>query len=236
MAQRLIAAGDLAVEPKQAWTPGRRVRRRRRRRHQLRARRPRPGPRPRGARARRRARALLRDDRGLRVRAEPGPRRHDELPVPAADRGQARGGRRAASTSSTSASASRARSRRPSSRGRSSGRSRPSRCRPTRWPRGCPSCARRSPRGRARRFGAALDPTTRDHPDAGLQGGDLQPRPGLSPAAATGVVVTTPGYPVAARGALFAGAEVVELAARRPRAAGSPTSTPSTGTASRCCG
>ena len=73
----------------------------------------------------------------------------------------------AASTSSTSASASRARRRRPSSAGRWPRRSRPSRCRPTRRRRACPSCARRSPRWCERRFGAALDPATEVVPTLG---------------------------------------------------------------------
>ena len=71
----------------------------------------------------------------------------------------------AASSSSTSAWASRAR-RRP----RSSARrwpTRSSRCRPTRAPTGCRSCARRSPAGPARRFGAPLDPDTEVIPTLG---------------------------------------------------------------------
>ena len=46
-------------------------------------------------------------------------------------------------------------------------RSRPSRSRPTRRPRACPSCARRSPAGSQRRFGAALDPDTEVVPTLG---------------------------------------------------------------------
>ena len=45
-------------------------------------------------------------------------------------------------------------------------------------PTGCPSCARRSPAGSQRRFGAALDPDTAGAADARLQGGDLPPRAG----------------------------------------------------------
>ena len=87
------------------------------------------------------------------------------VPVRAADAGQERAPRRAASRSSTSASASRARRRRRSSAPRS--RTRSSRCRRTRLPRGCRSCARRSPPGPRRRFGAALDPDTEIVPTLG---------------------------------------------------------------------
>ena len=57
-----------------------------------------------------------------------------------------------------------------------------SRCRPTRWPRACRSCARRSPAGSQRRFGAGARPRHRGHPHARLQGGDLPPRAGASAA------------------------------------------------------
>lgn len=69
----------------------------------------------------------------------------------------------------------------------------------------------------ARRFGAALDPDTEVVPTLGSKEAIFQlaqmvvDRPGGRDV----VAVTTPGYPVPARGAQFAGAEVVELRLRR---------------------
>jgi acetylornithine aminotransferase len=65
----------------------------------------------------------------------------------------------------------------------------------------------------ARRFGAALDPATEVVPTLGAKEAIF----GLASvlvdrARGDRVAVTTPGYPVAARGAAFAGAEVLELA------------------------
>ena len=101
--RRARGAGQAGMDP------GRRVRRRRHRRRELRARRPGSGPHPRRARGRRRARALLRDDRGLRVRVNPVLAGMANYPFLRLDRGQARRRWRAGSTSSTSASESRAR-------------------------------------------------------------------------------------------------------------------------------
>ena len=69
----------------------------------------------------------------------------------------------------------------------------------------------------ARRFGAALDPDSEVVPTLGSKEAIFQlaqmvvDRPGGRDV----VAVTTPGYPVPARGAQFAGAEVVELPLRR---------------------
>ena len=68
---------------------------------------------------------------------------------------------------------------RPSSRARSSGRSRTSRCRPTRRPRGCPSCARRSPAGRRAASAPPLDPATEIIPTPGSKEAIFTLRAGL---------------------------------------------------------
>ena len=87
----------------------------------------------------------------------------------------------------------------------------------------------------ARRFGAALDPATEVIPTHGLEGGDLQLRPGLR----------RPRRPGRRHGAGLSGGRAGRAVRRRvarrgrrstPLAAGSPTSTPSTGTESPCCG
>ena len=62
-----------------------------------------------------------------------------------------------------------------------------------------------------RRFGAALDPDTEIIPTQGSKEAIFNLAQVFA-AHGDRVVVTTPGYPVAARGALFAGARVVELA------------------------
>ena len=61
-----------------------------------------------------------------------------------------------------------------------------------------------------RRFGAALDPDTEVIPTQGSKEAIFH-LPQVVAGRGDRVVVTTPGYPVAARGALFAGAEVVGL-------------------------
>ena len=61
-----------------------------------------------------------------------------------------------------------------------------------------------------RRFGAALDPDTEVIPTQGSKEAIFH-LPQVVAGRGDRVVVTTPGYPVAARGALFAGAEVVAL-------------------------
>ena len=102
-------------------------------------------------------------------------------------------------------------------------------------PRGCPSCARRSPGWAQRRFGAALDPDTEVIPTQGSKEAIFH----LAQVVAgrgDRVVVTTPGYPVAGPRRAVRRRAGGRARARSPRAAGSPTSTPSTGTASRCCG
>lgn len=60
----------------------------------------------------------------------------------------------------------------------------------------------------ARRFGAALDPDTQIVPTLGAKELIFGLAQVLGPGA---VAVTTPGYPVAGRGALFGGREVIEL-------------------------
>jgi acetylornithine aminotransferase len=60
----------------------------------------------------------------------------------------------------------------------------------------------------ARRFGAALDPDTEILPTLGSKEVIFHM---ASVVGGEAVAVTTPGYPVAARGALFAGREVIEL-------------------------
>jgi acetylornithine aminotransferase len=60
----------------------------------------------------------------------------------------------------------------------------------------------------ARRFGASLDPATQIVPTLGSKEAVFHMAEVLGGEA---VAVTTPGYPVGARGALFAGREVVEL-------------------------
>lgn len=61
-----------------------------------------------------------------------------------------------------------------------------------------------------RRFGAALDPDTQIVPTLGSKEAIFHLAQVVGGAGAR-VAVTTPGYPVPARGALFAGAEVVEV-------------------------
>lgn len=69
----------------------------------------------------------------------------------------------------------------------------------------------------ARRFGAAVDPDTEVVPTLGSKEAIFQLAQIVVDRAGGRdlVAVTTPGYPVPARGAQFAGAEVVELALRR---------------------
>ncbi len=82
-----------------------------------------------------------------------------------------------------------------------------------RRPPACPSCARRSPPGRARRFGVALDPDIQVIPTLGSKEAIFSFAQVVLDAAGgkDTVVVTEPGYPVPGRGAAFAGARVVEL-------------------------
>ena len=63
----------------------------------------------------------------------------------------------------------------------------------------------------ARRFGAQLDPDTQVVPTLGSKEAIFHLAQVVA-ARGDSVAVTTPGYPVPARGALFAGADVVELA------------------------
>ena len=86
-----------------------------------------------------------------------------------------------------------------------------------------------------RRFGAALDPDTEVIPTQGSKEAIFH-LPQVVAGRGDRVVVTTPGYPVAARGRAVRRRARWSSSRSIPRAAGSPTSTPSTGTASRCCG
>jgi acetylornithine aminotransferase len=71
----------------------------------------------------------------------------------------------------------------------------------------------------ARRFGVRLDPATQVVPTLGAKEAIFHLAQVVGPGK---VAVTVPGYPVAARGALFAGREVVELRSRRPRVPARP--------------
>ena len=109
------------------------------------------------------------------------------------------------------------------------------RLRATRRRPGCPSCAPPSPAGSSAASASPLDPDTEVVPTFGSKEAIFHLAQVVGGAGAR-VAVTTPGYPVPARGAAFAGAEVVELPLEAASAAGCPTSTRSTGTASPCCG
>ena len=170
------------------------------------------------------------------MRLAPALDRHADLPVRAPRRGEA---------------AAAGRRRRPdrlrhgrAARGdaglhpRGARRRRSSRSRPTRPPTACPSCARRSPAGSQRRFGAAARPATRRSSRRSA------PRRRSSTSrrcsAASRVVVPAPAYPVYERGAPSSRAsEVLELPLRRgarlparPRRGAAPRP----GARSRSCG
>ncbi len=114
-------------------------------------------------------------------------------------------------TSSTSGSASRARRRRPSSAARWPTRSRPSRCRPTRWPEGLPELREAIAAWCERRFGASARSGDRGRADARLQGGDLPPRPGRGRARRSRGRHDARATRCPRAAPLFAGAEVLEL-------------------------
>ncbi len=61
-----------------------------------------------------------------------------------------------------------------------------------------------------RQYGVELDPETRDHPPARLEGGHFSPEPGLLEPGDL-ALVPDPGYVTYTRGALFAGAQVYRL-------------------------
>ena len=215
MAQRLIAAGDLRGRAQAGVDARRRVRRRRRRRRQLRPRRPRPGPHPRRARARRRARALLRDDRGLRVRLNPvlaGMASYPFLRLTEAKRAAIARGVDVIDfgvgepREETPAFIPRALRRR---------RSRPSRSRPTRPPRACPSCARRSRPGRSGASARRSTPTPRSSPRQGSKEAIFHLAQVVAGARRPRRRSPRPAIPWPARGALFAGARGRRAAARR---------------------
>ena len=171
-------------------------------------------------------RAATRVAGAVRVRAEP--RRSSELrhlPVRASARGRQRaaGARRA--TRSTSASASRARRRPAFIREALVDAIEPSRSRATRSPRACPelraaiagwvgAALRRARSTRTREVVPTLGSKEAIYGLAQVVGG--RPR---------GRRHRRPAIPVPERGARFAGARVVEAAARPPSAAGCPTST-----------
>ena len=113
----------------------------------------------------------------MSVRSPPSSPGCGTYPFVRLDRGQRAAARRRGVESSTSAWASRARRRRRSSARRWPPRSTPLVDLPA-GRRACPSCARRSPAGSRRRFGARARPGHRGHPHARLQGGDLPPRAG----------------------------------------------------------
>ena len=214
--------------------PGRRVRRRRRRRRSTSAPATRPRPTPaRSTCASTRSCAATRRSRPSRA-PEPGPRRHDELPLPAPDRGQARGDR--------------ARRRRHRLR-----RRRAARGHAGLHPAGARAGARRRagvdlPAGRGaaraargdRRVGARGASARRSTPTprssrrrAPRRRSSTSPR--SWPATATASSSPRPAIPWR-RAARCSPARRWSSSRSIPRAAGSPTSTPSTGTASRCCG
>ena len=213
----------------------RRVRRRRRRRGQLRPRRPAPRPtRATSTCASTRSCAATRRSRPSHA-PEPGPRRHDELPVPAPDRGQARGDR---------ARRRRHRLRRRRAARGDAGLHPASAGAGARGRAGLDLPRRRGP-ARAARGDRGLDaaalrrgarPRHRGDPHPGLQGGDLPPRPGRGRARRPRRRSPRPAIPWRPAARCSPAREVVDARRSTPRAAGSPTSTPSTGTASRCCG
>ena len=126
------------------------------------------------------------------------------------ERGPRAAARRGRGASSTSAWASRARRRPRSSARRWRARSR--RWRPTRARSGCPSCARRSRAGPARRFGATLDPDTEVIPTLGSKEAVFALAQRLRRRRSWRC--RTPAYPVYERGAPFAGKRVLELPLR----------------------
>ena len=146
------------------------------------------------------------------VRLNPVARRPAHLPVRAPD------ARPSASASAARRGGHRLRHRR-AARGdaglhpRGAGRRDRADRRPTRRPRACPSCARRSPAWVGRRFGAALDPDTEVVPTLGSKEAIFHLAQVVGGRGASRS--PTPGYPVPERGALFAGREVVEAAAAR---------------------
>ena len=101
-------------------------------------------------------------------------------------------------------------------------------------PPGCPSCARRSPAGSQRRFGAALDPDTEVVPTLGSKEAIFHL---AQVVAGRGARVASRPRAIPCRPAARCSPAPRSSTCRSiPRAAGCPTSTPSTGTASRCCG
>ena len=114
---------------------------------------------------------------GSRRARLPRPRRSGRLSVRADRGGEAAQGRRGRPDLSTSAWATRASRRDPLIKTRPRGGARRGDRLPDRG-RACPSCARRSRRGRERRFGVELDPARELIPTLRLEGGDLPLRAG----------------------------------------------------------
>ena len=233
--QRLIAHGRPRGRAQAGLDAGRGVRRRRRRRGELRPRRPDVRAPPRRAGRGRRARPQLRDPGALRVRLSPVLTGLGTYPFVRLDEAKAAAARaRRADDRLRRRRAARGDAAvHPPRRGRG-GRGRAGRRLPE-GRRACRSCARRSPTWVARRFGAALDPDDRDRADARLEGGDLRPRPGRRRPGRAGRGDDARLPRARARRAVRRARRSSSCGSRR-RTAGCPTSTPSTGTASRSCG
>ena len=211
----LRAAGDLPVEPKQAWTPVAEFGLRRRRRRELRPRRPRPGAH--GATS---TCASTRSSRSYRAAgaaaraAEPRPRGAGHLPVRAPDRGGG-AGRVRAGRDVIDFGVGEPREETPAFIRRALAEAVEAEPVST-YP--AVGGAARAARGDRRLVRAALRRERSTRRPRSCRRSAPRRRSSTSPrsSAARGdrVAVTTPGYPVPARGAAFAGAEVVELPLR----------------------
>ena len=153
---------------------GGRVRRRGRRRRQLRPGRARAGAPPRRVDRDRQPRARATGPGGVRCAAEPRPRRPAARTRSCGSTRPSAASRPRGSSSSTSGMGEPREETPAFIREALAGGDRAGR-RPTRRRTGCPSCAQAIAGWAGRRFGAALDPDTRDRADARLQGGRSSP-------------------------------------------------------------